>query len=185
MISIGFLLVAFTVAFFRSFRARRRSHRDASTDALTGLGNRRKLFADMDRKIRLLDGRETVSVGIFDLDGFKAYNDTFGHPAGDALLTRLGSRLTATVGSHGNAYRIGGDEFVVITSEPDAEQLLTAAKDALSERGDRFAVGCSLGSTRSSPGSRSRRRSGWPTSVFTPTSARPGETTTDRPMTCS
>ena len=51
---------------------------------------------------------------MFDLDGFKAYNDTFGHPAGDALLARCGRRLAAAVDRHGSAYRIGGDEFCVI-----------------------------------------------------------------------
>ena len=51
---------------------------------------------------------------LFDLDGFKSYNDTFGHPAGDALLTRLGSKLAAAVAPHGSAYRLGGDEFCAL-----------------------------------------------------------------------
>ncbi|CAN5140377.1 hypothetical protein BH20ACT13_BH20ACT13_08130 [soil metagenome] len=48
---------------------------------------------------------------IFDLDGFKGYNDAFGHPAGDALLARLGSKLAAVPTSARGAYRLGGDEF--------------------------------------------------------------------------
>ena len=44
---------------------------------------------------------------IFDLDGFKSYNDTFGHPAGDALLARLGSKLAAVPGAERGAYRLG------------------------------------------------------------------------------
>ena len=63
-------------------------------DALTGLANRRKLYLDVGA--RLATGDPFV-LAIFDLDGFKAYNDTFGHPAGDALLARLGNR----VGSRG------------------------------------------------------------------------------------
>ena len=121
---------------------------DAMTDALTGLGNRRKLFADMEGGFGALDRREPLAVGMFDLDGFKQYNDTFGHPAGDALLARLGTRLVAVVGDRGTAYRIGGDEFVIITPEDDGERALEAAQAALSERGAGFAVGCSRGSAR-------------------------------------
>ncbi|MDP9258650.1 MAG: GGDEF domain-containing protein [Actinomycetota bacterium] len=143
--AIVFLLVAFSVALLSSVRAHRRSHQDATTDALTGLGNRRKLFADMQDP---LAGNETLAVGMFDLDGFKAYNDTFGHPAGDALLARLGARLTAALAGRGTAYRTGGDEFVVITAESDGEQLLASAQAALSEQGEGFEIGCSRGSAR-------------------------------------
>ncbi len=146
--AIVFLLFAFTIAFQYSYRARRRSHHEATTDTLTGLGNRRKLFADMNREVAALDADHSVAVGIFDLDGFKAYNDTFGHPAGDALLARLGTRLADAVGDQGRAYRIGGDEFVVVTASPDGEELLRDARAALSERGAGFSVGCSLGATR-------------------------------------
>ena len=88
--SIILLLIAFSLTYHHSARARQRSHADATTDALTELGNRRKLFADLERSVASLDDENTLTLGIFDLDGFKAYNDTFGHPAGDALLARLG-----------------------------------------------------------------------------------------------
>ena len=146
--AIVFLLFAFTIAFQYSYRARRRSHHEATTDALTGLGNRRKLFGDMKRDVASLDAEHTVAVGIFDLDGFKAYNDTFGHPAGDALLARLGARLADAVEDEGRAYRIGGDEFVVVTAASRGDELLTEAREALSERGAGFSVGCSFGTTR-------------------------------------
>ena len=51
---------------------------------------------------------------LYDLNGFKRYNDTFGHPAGDALLERLSDKLSASVAGHGTAYRMGGDEFCVL-----------------------------------------------------------------------
>ncbi|MDX6548365.1 MAG: hypothetical protein QOG33_1915 [Gaiellales bacterium] len=149
--AIIFLLASFTIVFHGSAKARRRSYLDATTDALTGLGNRRKLFADV--MVGDSDEAETRIVGIFDLDGFKSYNDTFGHPAGDALLARLGGRLSATVGDRGSAYRIGGDEFVVIAPALDAEPLLAAAQAALSEKGEAFEIGCSLGSSLISAGS--------------------------------
>ena len=143
-VAILLLLIAFSLTYHHSARARRRSHRDATTDVLTGLGNRRKLFTDLERAV---DNRGTVALGIFDLDGFKAYNDTFGHPAGDALLARLGHRLAAATKSGGDAYRIGGDEFVVVTPAVDSERLLLAAQEALSDTGAGFSIGCSLGST--------------------------------------
>jgi diguanylate cyclase (GGDEF)-like protein len=145
IVAIVFLLMAFSVALHYSVRARRRSHHDATTDALTGLGNRRKLFADMEQRLGVSGKDESLAVGIFDLDGFKAYNDTFGHPAGDALLARLGARLAAAVGERGNAYRIGGDEFVVITATADGDGLQAAAQAALSEQGPGFSIGCSRG----------------------------------------
>ena len=145
--AILFLLLAVSVALERSVRARRLSDTMAMTDALTGLGNRRKLFADMERKPVAPGSEQKVTVAIFDLDGFKAYNDTFGHPAGDALLARLGRRLSATVDDHGCAYRIGGDEFIVTTTSASSARLLKAAQAALSERGQGFRIGCSLGST--------------------------------------
>jgi diguanylate cyclase (GGDEF)-like protein len=150
--AIGFLLSAFSIAFHHLMRARRRSHHDATTDALTGLGNRRKLFADMAQAAASLSGSGTITVGIFDLDGFKSYNDTFGHPAGDALLARLGERLGRTIGAEGNTYRIGGDEFVVSTDAIDHDQIMTAASAALTEDGTGFSIGCSFGTATLHPG---------------------------------
>jgi len=143
-----FMLIGFSIAFGQSVRARTRSHREANTDALTGLGNRRKLFADLEPAVASLARTKTITVGIFDLDGFKAYNDTFGHPAGDALLNRLGHRLSTAVDDKGKAYRIGGDEFVVTTTATDPQELLAAAQTALTETGEGFSIGCSIGFTQ-------------------------------------
>jgi two-component system, cell cycle response regulator len=85
---------------------------------------------------------------LFDLNGFKAYNDVYGHPAGDALLTRLGSGLTRAVDGRGSAYRMGGDEFCVLASVPAGEHadLAVRTRAALSESGDGFAITAALGS---------------------------------------
>jgi diguanylate cyclase (GGDEF)-like protein len=120
------------------------SRDEALTDALTGLRNRRALSTDLEAALR--KARESV-LALFDLDGFKAYNDTFGHPAGDALLARLSGRLAATMEGLGTAYRIGGDEFCILAAAgPDGgEEIARRAARALSEEGDGFRIGCSHG----------------------------------------
>jgi diguanylate cyclase (GGDEF)-like protein len=84
---------------------------------------------------------------LFDLDGFKSYNDTFGHVAGDALLARLSHKLQSAVSPHGSAYRLGGDEFcVLLPALGDLEESVTAAARALQEGGENFAISASCGS---------------------------------------
>ncbi len=111
----------------------------STTDFLTGLGNRRKLMSDLDEIIA--SGRQAVLV-LLDLDGFKSYNDTFGHPAGDALLLRIATRLRAAVEGGGTAYRLGGDEFCSIwfgeVRNGVTPELRSAA--AMCERGEGFAI---------------------------------------------
>ncbi len=123
------------------------SRKDSRTDALTGLGNRRALVADLTDTFAAPGGVQDKLLGLFDLDGFKQYNDTFGHPAGDALLTRLGGRLMDEMDGIGTAYRMGGDEFCILASAGagDADAIPRRAAAALSESGDAFAVGCSFG----------------------------------------
>jgi diguanylate cyclase (GGDEF)-like protein len=122
------------------------SKREALTDALTGLGNRRRLMNDVEEALEPDAGSHVVV--LFDLDGFKGYNDTFGHPAGDALLARLGRALNESVADHGNAYRLGGDEFCILLAEPGAglADRIETAVAALSEHGQGFSVAPSYGS---------------------------------------
>ena len=93
----------------------RRTTDEAITDSLTGLGNRRRLISDLDATMEVATIEEPWLLAIFDLDGFKGYNDAFGHPAGDALLARLGGKLAASTSGHGRCYRLGGDEFCLLT----------------------------------------------------------------------
>jgi two-component system, cell cycle response regulator len=112
---------------------------EARTDALTGIGNRRKLMTDLEAQI---DRGTPALLLLLDLDGFKSYNDTFGHPAGDALLARLSEKLAAAIDGRGEAYRIGGDEFCVLAGvepgERDGFAALAAA--ALQEHGNGFRI---------------------------------------------
>jgi diguanylate cyclase (GGDEF)-like protein len=119
---------------------------EALTDALTGLGNRRALSNDLARSMGHA-GRETLVLVLFDLDGFKHYNDCFGHPAGDDLLVRLGANLQRRVADHGRAYRMGGDEFCALLHPRLARPALVAANAAaaLHERGEGFDIGSSHG----------------------------------------
>jgi diguanylate cyclase (GGDEF)-like protein len=119
--------------------------RASETDSLTGLANRRKLMADLNEISS--SGQPAVLV-ILDLDGFKAYNDTFGHPAGDSLLARLGSQLAAAISGDGCVYRLGGDEFCVIRRGDEAARARVEAMSAaaLSEQGVGFAITAAHGS---------------------------------------
>jgi diguanylate cyclase (GGDEF)-like protein len=117
-------------------------------DALTGIGNRRKLSLDLERGLRDASAARPLLLMLFDLDGFKAYNDTFGHPAGDALLVRMAAALDAAMDQHaGTAYRLGGDEFCILAVvDPDATApVVAAAAAALSEHGPGFSVSASYG----------------------------------------
>ena len=119
----------------------------ANFDPLTGLGNRRKLTADLEEALALPETAAPHMLIIFDLNGFKHYNDTFGHPAGDALLARLATQLAEAAATHGEAYRLGGDEFCVLGAPPpgEAESYVSATVTALEEEGAGFAVSASFG----------------------------------------
>ena len=120
--------------------------RDARLDCVTGLPNRRQLFEDLEQAVRSDSAPLLI---LYDLDGFKQYNDSFGHPAGDALLSRLGDRLGHVIKGTGTAYRMGGDEFCVLLpsgEQGSADAVIAAGAASLAERGEGFSIGCSYGS---------------------------------------
>ena len=141
-------LARMTLAFLENQRVLARTHIEARTDSLTGLKNRRSLLTDLELQLELSSLASPRALLLFDLDGFKEYNDAFGHPAGDGLLVRLAARLADAVGSSGHAYRLGGDEFcaLVVPGSKGIEPLVAACSDALTESGEGFAVGSSFGS---------------------------------------
>jgi diguanylate cyclase (GGDEF)-like protein len=122
-------------------------YEQAMTDSLTGLGNRRKLSADLDNAFDHRARGGSSLLLLFDLNGFKDYNDTFGHLAGDALLARLGSKLQRAVDGCGMAYRLGGDEFCAHVNLAGLEPglVIQRASAALTETGAGFTVQASLG----------------------------------------
>ena len=100
---------------FREVLEMAETRRQAMTDELTGLANRRHLEAQMDAAVRQADaeGGRVVFL-LIDLDGYKEVNDTLGHKAGEALLRRIGPRLRGAIGPHHLLARLGGDEFGIL-----------------------------------------------------------------------
>ena len=144
--TLALVVVRLAMTFRENSRLFELTRQEAITDVLTGLGNRRQLVSDLERRL-LSEPVAPTLLMLFDLDGFKGYNDTFGHPAGDALLARLGTKLAGVPGDGGTAYRLGGDEFCLLATvgEGEAEPLIDRACDALTERGEGFEIGSSFG----------------------------------------
>lgn len=125
------------------------SDAEETADPLTGLPNRRVLIADLaDAVTRPPVRGEQWLLVLFDLEGFQAYNETFGRPTGDALLGRLGHNLKRALPPEGRAYRLGGDEFGVLAqcSVGQVDAVIASALDGLIESGEGFDVSASLGS---------------------------------------
>jgi two-component system, cell cycle response regulator len=144
--SLGAVLIRLGITFRQNSRMIALTRHDSITDALTGLANRRSLTTDLESALAPGVEREAI-LALYDLDGFKAYNDSFGHVAGDDLLRRLGHQLAAAVEPWGKAYRLGGDEFCVLapTQALRAEAIARTAEAALSERGSGFSITASWG----------------------------------------
>ena len=119
---IGYLTRVFN-RMIRTIRdSRTRLELLSSTDALTGLLNRRDLAGRFDAELsRAVRCEDTLSVLMIDIDRFKAFNDRRGHLAGDAVLHRLGDFLTRCLRSIDVAARYGGEEFLVLLPSTDKE----------------------------------------------------------------
>ncbi|WP_285624687.1 GGDEF domain-containing protein [Kineosporia sp. NBRC 101677] len=120
----------------------------ATRDPLTGLPNR-ALFSDhlASTLARSRRAGRTLGVIYFDLDKFKAVNDTLGHGAGDDLLCQVGHRVTAVLRSSDVLARLGGDEFVVITAagEALAERIRRVLEEPFGLAGRTVRISASLG----------------------------------------
>ncbi|HEX7059109.1 MAG TPA: GGDEF domain-containing protein [Solirubrobacterales bacterium] len=117
------------------------------TDPLTGLANRGRMQVDLERHCAHATEERPAALLFLDLNGFKRYNDSFGHPAGDLLLAELGGALQEAIGKNGTAYRIGGDEFCVLLTCPENrfEAVTREAAKALTARGSGYDVSAAWG----------------------------------------
>ena len=132
----GATLTAVVVRMGLSLREQRalnesRQHQ-ASTDELTGLGNRRHLLNELERAlVAISDGDSQVrslALLLIDLDHFKEINDSFGHQTGDALLRQIGPRIRQTVRRGDLVARLGGDEFAVLLYGADIHKATAVAQ---------------------------------------------------------
>jgi diguanylate cyclase (GGDEF)-like protein/putative nucleotidyltransferase with HDIG domain len=128
-----------------------RAEQKSRIDELTGLFNRRhfeeRLKEEVARHSRYGD---PFSIFMLDLDNFKTYNDVYGHPAGDNLLSQIGKIIKSSVRDADQSFRYGGDEFVVIlpqTARDDAYVVAERVRDQIADEMEKqsISVTCSIG----------------------------------------
>ena len=162
-VGLGLLLTIYTIGSFEmvrmSYKAalnqiilKQQFEQLARTDPMTGLLNRSVLATDLAR-IVAKRGEARVVVHTVDLDHFKAANDRFGHPVGDALLKQVAARLQLAAGQGDMIVRMGGDEFVLVqksvSTRDDAERMAIRIFESVSAPycidGHDIVIGASIG----------------------------------------
>jgi diguanylate cyclase (GGDEF)-like protein len=146
------LVIVRMVATLREVRHGALNFRDARTDELTGLGNRRSFSEVCQEKLASLSKSQRLCVLLIDMDGFKEVNDSLGHRCGDELLNTVGERLQRGLSNRGTIARIGGDEFAtscVVTSIEEgvtiAQELNATLDEPISLDGVTVRIGVSIG----------------------------------------
>ena len=147
-----------------------RIQRDALTDALTNLGNRRAFEQNFARACAEMDASDaTLSLAMIDIDHFKRFNDTWGHPTGDQVIRFIGGAICALATPPRMAARYGGEEFAVIMPRESPASALRALETLRKEVGNRDlrrrSTGEALGRVTISIGVAQRRR-GEPAAAF-------------------
>ncbi|MBN9498076.1 MAG: diguanylate cyclase [Alphaproteobacteria bacterium] len=118
--------------------------RQASTDALTGLLNRRRFVSELEARIAACKRSGTQGALIYvDLDNFKAVNDILGHQAGDTALKQVARTLRKATRINDLVARLGGDEFALWLDQTDLDGAIAKAKHILDMRGELLGVSAS------------------------------------------
>ncbi len=140
-------IIQMALAFAENSRLLEQSNRQALTDQVTGIPNRRRLMVDLKAACDDVSVRQPAVLLMFDLDGFKSVNDRLGHVEGDHILRHFAQRLTELANPHGMAYRLGGDEFcILLRAHPDdVTELSHIASESLEVQGDGYSVTSSFG----------------------------------------
>lgn len=134
----------------------------ATTDFLTGLGNRRALMEQMPIiRAKAARPEEAVSLILFDLDHFKRINDEYGHDAGDSVLMAIGEAVKDHLRPYDYAARMGGEEFCIVlpgadlaAAESVAERLRLAVESRVVEPLPKGRITCSFGVAQARPNER-------------------------------
>ena len=124
----------------------------ARHDELTGLANRAHCRERLHDLLAIAGDREVITIALVDLDHFKAINDTYGHPVGDALLADAARRMTALVPPDALLCRIGGDEFAILFRNSSSTQVEIISKSIVTTlsqpffvRGHSLHIGATIG----------------------------------------
>jgi diguanylate cyclase len=149
--ALGVVIVRMALT-LRELRRGADNFRDARTDQLTALQNRRAFLEDAEVKLATAHHPEHVGVLLVDLDGFKEINDSLGHHCGDELLRIVATRFQRKIANRGSVARLGGDEFAsacVVRSSQElvvvAQELAESLSDPISLDGVTVRVGASIG----------------------------------------
>lgn len=141
---VGLLvLLAAPVAAAHIFAAAAARHaHDATHDSLTGLGNRGQLDRELEHGLASAraEGADGPGLVLIDLDHFKDFNDTLGHPVGDSILREVARRLVEAAPGDATVHRLGGDEFAVVV-HADGDRTLATARELLGSFDDPTRVG--------------------------------------------
>jgi diguanylate cyclase (GGDEF)-like protein len=164
--TVGIAILAAVLAIFqylvgellKSQQRAEELRRKATTDELTGLANRERFSAVVEKRIASAkEAGAAFAVMLLDLDRFKEINDTLGHHYGDVLLRDLGPRLAKCVGPSGLVARLGGDEFAVLPDTPStnpndleetAAKLLECVRQPIAVDELTLGIGASIGISR-------------------------------------